>query len=235
MALENFMSTKILAAFSFRLRVVFSPIEVKAGLSLCLGVLSMDVFAVEEPEFELLAQQEPFELRRDAPTITAEVEVSGDMKRAGNAGFRALADYIFGNNITVNRSGMTKSVSKTSSQKIKMTAPVTRTELAEDKWKVAFTMPSKWTLETLPQPSNPEVQIKWNPEQIFAVIRFSGSWKEAKHAQKRSELEAWLLENNYEAVGPARYAGYNPPWILPPFRRNEVMIPVAVAFVEPAH
>ena len=40
------------------------------------------------------------------------------------------------------------------------------------------------------------------------------------------KLMGWMSEQQIEAVGPAESAGYNPPWTLPPLRRNEVFIPI---------
>ena len=54
--------------------------------------------AVEEPKFQVLAQDNGFEVRQYAPQIVAETWVDGDMDAAGSKGFRAIADYIFGNN-----------------------------------------------------------------------------------------------------------------------------------------
>ena len=36
-----------------------------------------------------------------------------------------------------------------------------------------------------------------------------------------------VSEQGYEAIGAPRYAGYDAPYVPGPFRRNEVMIPIA--------
>ena len=54
--------------------------------------------AIEEPEYTRLDGDGPFEVRRYAPVVVAEVSVTGDMQSATNAGFRVLAGYIFGGN-----------------------------------------------------------------------------------------------------------------------------------------
>ena len=66
--------------------------------------------AIEEPEYEVVKTYPEFELRRYAPFLVAETEVSGDFDEVGNQAFRILAAYIFGEN--------------ESRAKMEMTAPV---------------------------------------------------------------------------------------------------------------
>ncbi len=190
------------------------------------GAVAMTASATEEPSFETVTEDGKIEVRQYEPIIVAETDVSGDMKEASNSGFRVLADYIFGNNTARSEIAMTAPVTRTPSTKIDMTAPVTRTANNDDSWTVSFTMPSKWTMETLPVPNNPAVSIREVPGEMLATIRFSGSGRMKTHKAKQAELEAWIGSHGYEATGPARYAGYDAPWKPAPFRRNEVLIPV---------
>ncbi|MEL7041199.1 MAG: heme-binding protein [Pseudomonadota bacterium] len=187
--------------------------------------------AVEEPPHQTLVKDGKFEIRQYAPTIVAEVDVTGDMRRAGNSGFRPLADFIFGNNTARSKIEMTAPVTRVKSQKIEMTAPVTRT-LNDDVWTVAFTMPEDWTMQTLPVPNNPDIKIREVPGELIATVRFSGAGRERTFEAKQTDLEAWIAVQGYTIIGPARYAGYNAPFVPGPFRRNEVMIPVARSLPE---
>ena len=54
--------------------------------------------ATEEPKYNVIKKSAPFELRAYAPKIIAETTLSGDLDDASSAGFRLIADYIFGNN-----------------------------------------------------------------------------------------------------------------------------------------
>jgi hypothetical protein len=54
--------------------------------------------ATEEPQYEVVKQYEAFELRRYAPQLRAETEVTGEFVAAGNQAFRILAAFIFGDN-----------------------------------------------------------------------------------------------------------------------------------------
>ena len=62
--------------------------------------------AVEQPAYTLQIDDGAFELRVYAPLVVAEVRVGGDMQDATNAGFRLLANYIFGGNRAQTRVAM---------------------------------------------------------------------------------------------------------------------------------
>ena len=95
----------------------------KFKLLTCLLLLfSGYVMAIEEPSYTVLEDANPFELRAYASQIIAETEVSGDLDAASSAGFRLIADYIFGNNKAV----------AGGSEKISMTVPVTMAKTNSD-------------------------------------------------------------------------------------------------------
>ena len=86
-------------------------------------------------------------------------------------------------------------------------------------------MPAEYTLATLPKPVNPLVKIRALPAKKMVVIRFSGGTNDdAKMAAKRGELEAYVKANKLHTTGEPVLAFYDPPWTLPFFRRNEVML-----------
>ena len=190
--------------------------------------------ASDEPSYVLVRAQGAIEIRDYPALILAEVEVSGDMTRAGNQGFRPLAGFIFGDNQTPGGEtsaniAMTSPVIQTRSERIAMTSPVTqtRTDAQGDAWRVAFIMPQDWTMETLPRPNDPGVTVREQPARRLAAIRFSGGPNEARFARKAEELAAFLTAQGYEIIGEPVYARYNPPWIPTPMRRNEVLIEIA--------
>lgn len=192
---------------------------------LCTPLTAM---AIEEPKYELLEKSDDFELRQYHPMIIAEVLVEGDMDQASSKGFRLIADYIFGNNVT--RTGgsgkidMTASVTvEPKSEKILMTAPVT-VEQASGQWQVHFVMPSKYTLDTLPIPNNPQVVLREVPARKVAVVRFSGIANQAKIVERTQELLAWMSGKHLILTSTPELARYNPPWTPPFLRRNEIMV-----------
>ncbi len=112
--------------------------------------------AIEEPKFTLTEKDGDFELRDYAPSVVAEVTVTGDQHSAGKKGFRLLAGYIFGGNTRAQKLAMTAPVTNLpASEKIAMTAPVTEVAAPDGEWLVRFTMPSAYSLTDLPVPDNP--------------------------------------------------------------------------------
>ena len=166
---------------------------------------------VEQAKYDVIETHGSIEIREYTPMIVAEVSVSGDREKAISDGFRMIADYIFGNNI--------------SSQKVAMTAPVTQQGSKAD-WVVRFVMPSGYTMQMLPKANNPEVSLKEITGKRFAVIRFSGLAKSNSLETHTKELKAFIQAQDLQAVSKATYAFFNPPWTLPFLRRNEVMIEI---------
>ena len=68
-------------------------------LSVITLLFSADkAMATEEAKYSLIEKDGAFEVRAYESKIIAEIMVEGDMSDATSAGFRLLADYIFGNN-----------------------------------------------------------------------------------------------------------------------------------------
>jgi hypothetical protein len=208
---------------------------IKIASKLFLGFAALSVFmgvamANEEPRYEVIKKEEDFEVRRYQPMIIAEVLVNGTLSEASNKGFRQIADFIFGNNEDPvkkqsEKIAMTAPVTMEAdtSSKIAMTAPVTM-EGSGGAWKMAFVMPSKFTMDTLPKPKNPNVTIKQMPAQQLAVVTFSGWVDEEKLAAQTTRLNEWMTKNGLKSSGSVQLSRYNPPWTLPFWRRNEVWV-----------
>lgn len=186
--------------------------------------------ATEIPEYQVVrALADDIELRDYPSVIVAETDVSAASDdKAGNSGFRVLADYIFGNNQRRAEIAMTAPVEqRRQSQKIAMTAPVEQKPTGTDSWVVTFTMPSKWTLETLPMPNNPRVRIRELPARQIAVARFSGTWSTKRFERYRDALLAAVEGSGLTIAGEPWTARYDPPWTPWFMRRNEVMVEIA--------
>lgn len=228
--------TRYLSSIRLLLNNNLSNKALSNGLLLTSALLlSGAAMATEEPKYTVLKQTEDFELRRYDEQLVAQTWVTGDQDAASRVGFKILADYIFGNNSAAN--GESRKISMTApvtmqpeakrgngeSQEIAMTAPVS-IQQTEDKWRVQFTMPSQYTLQTLPKPNNPNIEIVEVPAQTYGVIKFSGLAGAEKVAAKTKELQSWMQGRNLTIIGKPELARYNPPWTLPFMRRNEVMI-----------
>jgi hypothetical protein len=193
--------------------------------------------AIEEPSYEVIKKSENFEIRQYQNQLIAEVTVEGSMSEASSKGFKLVADFIFGNN--QKQAKQSEKIAMTApviieaqSEKIAMTAPVVveqkKLQAQSDtrQWVFYFIMPSIYTMDTLPKPNNSQIQIKEVQAKKVAVIRFSGLVDDEKLALRTDELNTWIKNQNFTANGAPQLARYNPPWILPWWRRNEVMIPV---------
>ena len=189
--------------------------------------LGTPAMAVEEPAFTRVLKDGAFEVRDYPGLVVAEVTVAGAQKEAANNGFRLLAGYIFGGNSPHEKIAMTAPVmqSPAAGQKIAMTAPVAQTP-ADGGWVVRFTMPSRYTLATLPAPADARVKLRAVPPARMAVLQFSGTAKPDDVQTKMSELASWIQAHRWHPTGPTTLAQYNPPWTLWFLRRNEVMTPI---------
>ncbi|MGC8550705.1 MAG: SOUL family heme-binding protein [Acidobacteriaceae bacterium] len=197
------------------------------GILLLAGALYGPIVSnVEQPKYKVVKRDRNIEIRDYPSMIVAQVDVSGERDPALREGFRQIANYIFGNNLSSRKVAMTAPVTQQASQKIAMTAPVTQQGNGNN-WQVRFVMPAKYTIQTLPKPNNPSVKLEEIKAKRFAVIRFSGLAGKASLDRHTGELEAYLRSNHMKALGAPTYAFYNPPWTLPFLRRNEIMIEVA--------
>lgn len=182
--------------------------------------------ATEQPKFTLVLKDGGFELRDYAPTIVAEVTVTGDQQQASSQGFRLLAGYIFGGNVSRKKIAMTAPVTKIAKgETIAMTAPVTL-QAENNVWLVRFTMPARYKMADLPVPNNMAVTLRAVPAMRWAVLRFSGWAGAAKVAEMTDQLIAITKKRGLTVVGPKSIARYDPPWTPWFLRRNEVMVPV---------
>lgn len=186
----------------------------------------------ETPRYDLIARHEDIEIRRYAGYIKAEVTVDGgNYKNVIEKGFRVLADFIFGNNVSRQKIAMTTPVQARPAEKIAMTTPVTVTMSGE--YAVAFIMPAAYTTDTLPIPNDPRIRFSLVPEHTAAAIRFNGYFNQAKIDRNKERLIHWLAEQGLETDGDFILAGYNPPWVPGFLARNEVMVRISETKSDP--
>jgi hypothetical protein len=173
----------------------------------------------EEAQFDLLAKDGDFELRRYKPYLVAESIQKGSRSEALDAGFRKISAYIF-----AKPEGRAKN--EDDAEKIAMTVPVTTTSEDNRSWRVRFVTPRAQTRETLPQPAT-GVAIAEQGERHVAALRFAGLGTDDELVEaKKHELVAWVAERGFKPVGDVEYAFYNAPIVPGPLRRNEVWIAI---------
>jgi hypothetical protein len=204
---------------------VVNSVRVTLAASLMVVVPSL-AFGVEEAEYRVLLQDGAIELREYAASIVAETRVEADFEDAGSRAFRKLFRYIDGDNVTQQEIAMTAPVSQAPvGQEIAMTAPVGQSP-TEGGWVVSFMMPASYSMDTIPRPSDPVVQLRAVPAYRAAVIRYSGFWSEERYDEHLRELRSWIAGQGLEIVGNPVWARYDPPYKPWFMRRNEILIPV---------
>ena len=117
---------------------------------------------------------------------------------------------------------MTAPVAQTPT-KIAMTAPVAQSPQAGG-YVVQFAMPPEWTLDTLPEPTDPAVTLRAVPARTVAVIRYSGTWSQERYAEHLASLQSALAEAGLRWRGEPVWARYDPPWKPWFLRRNEIWL-----------
>ena len=184
---------------------------------------------LEMPEYEVLKSNGALELRAYKSFLTAQVEVSGSFDEAGSRGFRLLAKYIFGGNQSNTSISMTAPVSMQpifSKEELDTINPLSVTETQPKRWQITFSMPSKFTLESLPDPQDRRIKLIEQPAETVAVIVFSGRVNSANVNKYERQLMDWVKTENLNVNGTATIARYNDPFTFPWNRRNELMIKV---------
>ncbi len=166
------------------------------------------------------------EIRSYAPRIVAEVTVSGSRSGAINSGFRILAGYIFGGNEGAAKVAMTSPVAQMPAEKIAMTSPVAQTPVDgagdDGPWVVQFTMPSQYTLDSLPKAKDASIRFVPQPADRQLVLQFPGLAGTSVLVRKEAELRALAAAEGLELAGGPMYYFYDAPFTLPWNRRNEV-------------
>ena len=191
-----------------------------------LSVVGVRV-GTEEPPHTSRRLTDEVEIRRYSPRIAAQTTVDADEDEARQEGFRRLARYIFGGNGGKQKVAMTAPVSQSpaDSKKIAMTAPVSSTP-GNDGWVVRFFMPAEWTMDTLPTPDDDRVTLTEVPAETVAVLRFSGGRSRDDVEPQMAALVEALRAHGIEMLGEPMTWFYDPPWTLPPLRRNEVVVAI---------
>lgn len=190
----------------------------------CLIILLFNIFSIkqtmsyEEPKYKTIKTSDVYEIREYDDRLAVEIEYSNE-----DSGFRYLFNYISGENKSSEKVKMTVPV--TQSVKINMTTPVTQSTQG-GKMKMQFFLPSKFTIKNAPQPTNERVNLIIIKGGVYAVISYSGRLTNRNYSKHYKQITNQLNKDNIEFIEPAIRATYNGPFTLPIFRRNEIMIKI---------
>jgi len=199
-----------------------------------LGLSGCSVFgesSVEIAPYEVIENVDDakIEIRNYESMVLVSTPIEGDGR---NSAFRKLFGYISGDNDGAREISMTAPVfmdddNEQQGLEIPMTAPVFMDGAANEAPMMSFVMPSDFTLDNTPKPSDSDVTISEIKDYQVAVVIFNGRLSQNNIEKHRNILEQWIVDNGYVVTGDVKTAGYNAPFTLPAMRRNEVLIPVA--------
>ena len=191
----------------------------------CLVLLGMFAWSVtaragyDSVAYEVIETDGNVEIREYPDLVLASTE-SNFEARGNDGSFMRLFGYISGKN--------------GSRQKIEMTTPVfMEPGNLGSKGKMGFVLPAEVVEAGVPVPKATDVTILKRAGGRFAVIRFSGVMDSQKAEANEAKLRAWLKARGLPSEGTAERAGYDPPFTPGPLRRNEVLIRLKPAAVEP--
>ena len=106
-----------------------------------------------------------------------------------------------------------------------MTAPVETWAQDGAEW-MAFTMPSSYTLESLPAPVDAGVVLTECEGRDVAVLGFSGRFHQSKSEKLGERLKSMVVKQGLTPTQGPILAVYDGPMTLPFKRRNEILLPV---------
>jgi len=160
----------------------------------------------ESPSYKVLTKDGNFEVREYSDFYV--IEYDNDFDPEINQGFGTLFNYISSDN--------------EDKMKISMTVPVIE-EVTGDKKKMAFVVPAQFG-EDIPKPNSSHLSVKKFDQGIFATITYSGFTNNTKEEKMKNHLENWLDAKGYTGQSNYMLAQYNPPFVPPMFRKNEIII-----------
>jgi hypothetical protein len=165
---------------------------------------------VEIAPYTVLQKEEPYELRHYERLVLVTTPYE-DIEEQRNP-FMRLFDYISGAN--------------DGTQEIAMTAPVFMDRQGNTSETMSFVLPESFSLESAPEPENSAVKLEELKNYTVATVTFNGLLGTENIEEHNELLNQWIAKMDLETIGPAKVAGYNPPYTIPWMRRNEVLIPV---------
>jgi hypothetical protein len=149
--------------------------------------------------------------------------------------FSPLFRYISGENERGEKIEMTAPVvtpapqpaktASTNGEKIEMTAPVVTINTEKGQF-MAFIMPERFDIQSIPRPSSSIVKIQLIQPRKLATIRFSGYMTGGNYEKNLELLRKTLEARGISTEGEPVLMQYNDPWTPPFSRRNEIALQV---------
>lgn len=193
------------------------------------GVFGVRLY--EEPRYDVIDRVgERVEIRRYAPRLAAEVELTSPGEAGRSEAFQLLFAYIAGANraSAMGRGtvAMTAPVEVSGRELVAMTVPV-ETSNSASAAHMRFFLPAKYSLDTAPKALNPRVRLITVSGETIATLRFAGSGSDL--AERKAELIAQLANTKWRPSREPYALFYDAPFTLPFLRRNEAAVAVVPA------
>ncbi|CAF4969605.1 unnamed protein product [Rotaria sp. Silwood1] len=179
----------------------------------------------ETSSYDVITKKDGYEIRRYnklyLAQISYEVPLNTDFLSESGLRFIPLYKYISGCNDT--------------QTKMSIMAPVIMQEAENNciiKRTMSFIMsPTKFTsLDQIPIPNDKNIRIVEQTNSFdLACITFNMTMTTEKNAAKEKELREAAHRDGFQLSSNKNdilYFGYNPPFIIPHFKRNDICIPV---------
>ena len=185
----------------------------KLYIGIIIVIFNNNIMAIETPKYQVITQENGFELREYGPMIAALTKVENNYREATVTGFRRIANYIFGGN--------------SENINIEMTAPViSNTPNSNEAYEILFVMPSEYTFDKLPKPNFENITLKELNLGKVVALKFGGWATEERVLSYKNKLKDLVADKNYKTDGNYLVAQYNSPWAIPPFRKNEILVKI---------
>jgi len=97
----------------------------------------------------------------------------------------------------------------------------------EGHYHVSFVMPPGRSLDELPRPRHPGIELRTVPARRIAALRFRGRFTRDNIAKHERDLLEQLVDTGLAARGSVMFAAFDAPLTLPVLRRNELWIELA--------
>ena len=181
-----------------------------------LVLIGAALLSLPEPDFEVVAKGDGYELRRYEPFNVAQTGVDGDFDSATENAFERLVDYIQRGN--------------RGNRNLPMMAPVNQFRAEDDastSWWVQFVMPTEYPLSYLPAPADERGLLQTMPERLVAALRYRAGWSEERYREHEAALLQALEDDGLRVIGAPVFARYNAPFVPGFLCRNEVLVEVA--------
>jgi len=196
------------------------------ALESLIGVFGVRLY--EQAHYDVIDRiADRVEIRRHPRRLAVEVQLAVPGAVGRNEAFRLLFAYIAGANrasaLRNDKIAMTVPVEVHDKERVAMTVPVETSE-TNGTTLMRFFLPAKYSHDNAPKPVDPRVRFVTTPDEMVAILRFSGS--SGDFAERQTELIAKLLGSRWRPSGKPYMLYYDAPFTLPFLRRNEAAVAV---------